>query len=241
MSTIDAETVSTRDRLLLAAADLLDAAQGGEVSTRAICEAAGVQAPTLYHHFGNKQNLLDAVITHGFKAFLAQRAAAPAQAGSDPIDDIRRGWDLHVRYGIENPNFYSRIYGRAVPGQPCGVVAEVEAMILEALRPAAAQRRLRVPPEHAARQILAASTGVVLTLISQPPETIDLALSDDVRDAILARISTPADRRRRVDPDSAPLASGAIALRSALKDDIGPLTDAEAALLDEWLGRLSVS
>jgi AcrR family transcriptional regulator len=241
MSTIDAEGVSTRDRLLLAAADLLDAAQGGEVSTRAICEAAGVQAPTLYHHFGNKQNLLDAVITHGFKAFLAQRAAAPAQAGSDPIDDIRRGWDLHVRYGIENPNFYSRIYGRAVPGRPCGVVAEVEAMILEALQPAAAQRRLRVAPEHAARQIFAASTGVVLTLISQPPEAIDLALSDDVRDAILAQISTPADGRRRVDPDPAPLASGAIALRSALKNDTGPLTEGEAALLAEWLGRLSVT
>ena len=51
-------------------------------------------------------------------------------ADADPITVIRDGWDLHLRYGIANPTFYSRIYGRAVPEQPCGVVSEVEAMLL---------------------------------------------------------------------------------------------------------------
>ena len=239
MSATDTETVSTRDRLLLAGADLLDAAQGGEVSTRAICEAAGVQAPTLYHHFGSKQNLLDAVITHGFKAFLAEHLAEAESEDADPLDAIRRGWDLHVRYGIENPNFYARIYGNAVPGQPCGVVAEVEAMILAALQPAARRRRLRVAPERAARQILAASTGVVLTLISQPPDALDLTLSDDVRDAALAAISTPAGRGRRTAAPADARVSAAIALRAALAGDAAPLSATEAALLDDWLIRLS--
>jgi AcrR family transcriptional regulator len=246
----DTQTVSTRDRLLLAGAELLDAAQGGEVSTRAICEAAGVQAPTLYHHFGSKQNLLDAVITHGFKAFLAEHLAASPDDddnndGGDPLDAIRRGWDLHVRYGIENPNFYVRIYGNAVPGRPCGVVAEVEAMILAALQPAARRRRLRVAPERAARQILAASTGVVLTLISQPADGVDLSLSDDVRDAVLASISTPGGRHGRgraaAPPPSSGPASAAIALRAALENDPGPLSPTEAALLDDWLVRLSAA
>ena len=62
--------------MLHAAAELLDEAQGGEVSTRAICDRAGVQAPTLYHHFGSKQGLLDAVLTHGFAEFLAARDAS---------------------------------------------------------------------------------------------------------------------------------------------------------------------
>jgi len=152
---------SPRDRLLLAAAELLEAAQGAEVSTRAITERAGVQAPTLYHHFGSKRGLEDAVATHGFKRFLAEREETGASR--DPIDDIREGWDLHVRYGLENPSFYGLVYGRAIPGKPCGVVAEVEAMILRALAPAARAGRLRVPAEQAAREILAASTGVVLT------------------------------------------------------------------------------
>jgi AcrR family transcriptional regulator len=226
---------SARDRLLLAAADLLDAAQGGEVSTRAICDAAGVQAPTLYHHFGSKQNLLDAVITHGFKAFLA-RAEAP---GGDPLQNIRAGWDLHVRYGLENPNFYARIYGRAVPGEPCGVVADVEAMILQALQPAARARLLRIPPEQAARQILAASTGVILTLISAEPGDRDPSLSETTRDAILTSLIIRPTRRTT---PATTTASTAIALRTALADDTtSPLTPAESALLDDWLTRLATT
>ncbi len=212
---------NSRDRLLLAAAELLEAAQGAEVSTRAICERAGVQAPTLYHHFGSKRGLEDAVVTHGFKQFLTERAELGGDG--DPIDDIRNGWDLHVRYGLENPYFYGLVYGRAVPGKPCGVVAEVEAMILQALQPAARSGRLRVPPEQAAREILAASTGVVLTLITQPEG--DLTLSDDVRDAVLARITT----------ESGPLASAASALDAALGQE---LSEGETALLREWLRRL---
>ena len=91
-----------------AAAKLPGAANGAEVSTRAICERAGAQAPTLYHHFGSKQGLFDAVITHGFKQFLAERAASDQDHDRDPIPaDIRQGWDLHVRYGLENPTFYA--------------------------------------------------------------------------------------------------------------------------------------
>jgi AcrR family transcriptional regulator len=209
-----------RDRLLTAAAELLDAADGAEVSTRAITERAGVQAPTLYHHFGSKRGLEDAVVTHGFKRFLAEREAA---GSGDPIDDIREGWDLHVRYGLENPSFYGLIYGRAVPGKPCGVVAEVEAMILRALEPAAAAGRLRLPVEQAAREILAASTGVVLTLITSGD---DRSLSDDVRDAVLARIVTTAGS----------VAQAAEALDAVLGQS--ELSEAETALMREWLGRL---
>jgi len=215
---------SPRDRLLLAAAELLEAAQGAEVSTRAICERAGVQAPTLYHHFGSKRGLEDAVVTHGFKRFLAERAET--RGAGDPVDDIREGWDLHVRYGLENPYFYGLVYGRAVPGKPCGVVAEVEAMILRALEPAAHSGRLRVPAAQAAREILAASTGVVLTLITQPEG--DLSLSDGVRDAVLARITTV----------PGPLSAAAIALDSALGQAPEGLSEGETVLLREWLRRL---
>lgn len=210
-----------RDRLLTAAAELLDAAQGTEVSTRAITERAGVQAPTLYHHFGSKRGLEDAVVTHGFKRFLADREAAGS--GGDPIEDIRRGWDLHVRYGHEHPTFYGLIYGQVTPGKPCGVVAEVEAMILRALQPAAAAGRLRVPAEQAAREVLAASTGVVLTLITTGA---DPSLSEDIRDAVLARLVIA----------EGPVAQAAAALDAVLDD--AALSPGELTLMREWLRRL---
>ena len=52
----------TRDRLLRAAADLIAASPGETVPLRAICDAAGVRLPTLYHFFGSKEGLLDAVV-----------------------------------------------------------------------------------------------------------------------------------------------------------------------------------
>jgi AcrR family transcriptional regulator len=234
MAATGSDAAIARDRLLLAAAELLDAADGSEISTRAICDRAGVQAPTLYHHFGSKQGLLDAVVTHGFAQFLAERGVAAGE--QDPLDAIRRGWDLHVQYGLENPRFYALIYGRTVPGRPCGVVANVEAMILEALQPAARGRRLRVAPEQAAREILAASTGVVLTLISRPPDELDRSLSAELRDAILERITTGSP--------SAPASEGgvaaaAIALDVALAQEHNGLSGGETALLREWLARLS--
>src|SRR6202049_456349 len=155
--------LQARDRLLLAASQLLDEAKGGPVSTRQITERAGVGAPTLYHHFGNKGALLDAVVSHGFTEFLRKRR--PAGATTDPIDDVREGWDNHVAFGLEFPSAYTHIYGNVKTGIPCGVAAIVAAQLLEALEPAAQQGRLRVSPAEAAADILAASSGVTLTLI----------------------------------------------------------------------------
>src|ERR1700752_1331038 len=112
------EDLATRDRLLLAATQLLDESAGGPVSTREIPERAGVRAPTLYHHFGSKQALLDAVVSHGFKEFLRSRGASKSR---DPLDDIRAGWDSHVAFGLEFPGAYAHIYGNVKPGVSCGV------------------------------------------------------------------------------------------------------------------------
>jgi AcrR family transcriptional regulator len=223
----------TRDRLLLAGAALLDESKGKPVSTRAICERAGVQAPTLYHHFGNRDGLFDAVLSHGFKGFLAERRAAPSR---DPIADIREGWDTHVQFGLEHPEFYALIYGRVRPGVPCAVVADVEAMILDALQPAARQGRLRVTPREAAAHVVAASSGVTLALIQQPPEQRDPALSDRVRDGVLAAITTEGGPR-----DEGSAASAAIALAANLGDPAVAqvLSPGEAGLLRELLERLS--
>ena len=33
-----------------------------------------------------------------------------------PVDDLRRGWDLHVEFGPTHPSFYALMYGAARPG-----------------------------------------------------------------------------------------------------------------------------
>ncbi|WP_177320966.1 TetR/AcrR family transcriptional regulator [Lentzea waywayandensis] len=215
---------NARDRLLLAAAELLDG--GGTVSTRAVCERAGVQAPTLYHHFGSKQGLIDAVLNHGFTQYTA------VESSGDPLDDLREGWDRHVRFGLEHPSFYGLLYGRAEPGKPCAVTAPAHAALRDRFTEAATKGLLKVPADDAAEQVLAANVGVTLTLITQPEP--DFALSERVRESALAGVlhapTTDAAATR---------ASTALTLRALVADDPAGLTPGERALLGELLNRLA--
>lgn len=228
------DAVQTRDRLLAAAAELLEEAAGEDVSTRAICDRAGVSAPTLYHHFGSKEQLIDAVVSHGLREFLDSVDEPPAD---DPVAHVREAWDLHVQFGLENPSFYAFVYGRTRPGRPCAVVADLRAMVLKALEPAARHGRLRVTPEDAAAQIVAAGSGVALALIAQPPESRDLSLSTQVRDAILESLTTSPDSRRSKRPPT--MATAAVGLAAALTGTPEGFSDTEAALLRDWLQRLA--
>lgn len=47
------------------------------LTTRAVCEAAGVRAPTLYHHFGDKGGLERALIQRGMAEFMERKRAPP--------------------------------------------------------------------------------------------------------------------------------------------------------------------
>jgi len=219
---------STRDRLLLAAGQLLHEAGDGPVSTRAICERAGVQAPTLYHHFGSKQGLLDAVVNYGF----TQYVQAP-DAGGDPVDRIREGWDRHVEYGLAHPAFYVLLYGQIEPGVPCNLTSSAEAMLLELFTPLAREGRLRVEAAEAARQFAAANSGVTLSLIAQPEDGRDLGMSAQVRESVLAGLlaDEPAG--------GSSVGALAVALSTALTEDVDALTTTERQMLREWLHRIA--
>jgi len=223
---------ATRDRLLLAAAQLLHESEDNQVSTRAICERAGVQAPTLYHHFGSKQGLLDAVVNYGFTQYVQENATASTV--DDPVAAIREGWDNHVRYGLEHPSFYVLLYGQIEPGVPCTLTARAEAMLLDLLTAVARQGRLRVSPPEAARQIVAANVGVTLSLIAQPVGDVDTAMSRQVRDAVVDSLITG-------EPSAGERAVGtlAVALSAALGDDVTALSSSEQIMLREWLQRLA--
>ncbi|MEV6239064.1 TetR/AcrR family transcriptional regulator [Lentzea sp. NPDC051838] len=213
---------NARDRLLLAAAELLDG--GGTVSTRAVCERAGVQAPTLYHHFGSKQGLIDAVLNHGFTQYVA------VESSGDPLGDLREGWDRHVRFGLEHPSFYGLLYGRVEPGKPCAVTAPAHAALRDRFTEAARDGLLTVPADDAAEQLLAANVGVTLTLISQPEP--DFGLSERVREAALAGVV-------RGTKSKAPTRSNAaLTLRALVDADPAGLSPGERALLGELLDRL---
>ncbi|MFI0444322.1 TetR/AcrR family transcriptional regulator [Actinomadura sp. 6N118] len=252
MSTQD----DARERILRAASQLLAEANGEPVSTRAICTAAGVGAPTLYHHFGDKEGLFDAVASRGFEEYLVEKRAQPSTG--DPVDDLRRGWDLHVEFGVTHPAIYVLMYGGT---RTPAAAKEAQAILLGLLERVAHAGRLRVPVETAARMVHAAGAGVTMTLIADPdPEPDSGGLSARTREAVLAAIAAPAGVERAEGGVGLENGAGAeagmgakggmgaeggvgvraIALRAALDaDGAAPLSAAEAALLREWLDRLA--
>ncbi|GAA4074457.1 TetR/AcrR family transcriptional regulator [Actinomadura miaoliensis] len=229
----DGKDGDTRERILHAAAALLAESGSEPVSTRAICQAAGVGAPTLYHHFGDKRGLLEAVAAHGFETYVAEKRAMLIPA--DPLKRLRDGWDLHVEFGLKNPALYVVMYGSAPSGHRSAAARESERLLLEIVTGIARAGRLTVPPEVAARMVHAAGVGVVLTLINDP-DAAGGDLSSRTREAMIAAITTAEEST-----GSRPLAAQAMALRAELAaasaDD--PLSPAERALLAEWLERLA--
>lgn len=232
---------TTRDRLLQSAARLLSS-QGVAVSTRAICEDAGVTAPTLYHYFGDRDGLLQAVVTHGFGEYLARKRSL--ESTGDPIEDLRMGWDDHSAWGISNPAFYALMYGQVKPGYRAPAAAEGEQLLIEKLEMAAQRGLLRVPAAISARIILAANVGMTLQLISQP-DPAGNELSSRLREVTLAGVldldgvgSGADDGAGRTDQA---IPASAMSLKAALAADPGQtLGEPELRLLDAWLDRLAV-
>ncbi|WP_225733162.1 TetR/AcrR family transcriptional regulator [Pseudoclavibacter sp. CFCC 13796] len=224
--------MSTRTRLIEAAADLIAASPGEDVALRQICERVGVKMPTLYHFFGSKQGLLDAVVAHGFDLYISQKEAH--ESSGDPIQDIREGWDAHVAFGLQNPGFYTLMYGSIHPGDTTAAEARPSVILFEIMRRAEAEERLTVPADQAAAHILVTNIGVTLRqIIYARPDPV---LSAAVREGAIAAITGVS-----MQPETATCRQSAHSLMeySAAHPDV--LGHAETALLNSWLQRLAES
>lgn len=220
-----------RTRILDAAADLLSASAEADFSTRAVCEAAGVGAPALYRQFGDKDGLLAAVVDRGFEKYLAgKRAAKPSD---DPVRDLRAGWDNHVAFAVDNPNYYRLMYSGL--STPPGAAAEAHSLLLAVLERCAAAGRLKLPPSLAAQMVMAANAGVALSMITRPELYPDREFSVRVRESVLAGVLVEGN------PEPEGLSATATTLAALLRETApADLSAGESTLLQEWLARLSV-
>jgi AcrR family transcriptional regulator len=230
--------VDTRTRILHAAATLLSRAPDADISTRAICDAAGIGAPVLYRQFGDKEGLLSAVVDFGFERYLAsKRAMKPSR---DPVRDLLDGWDNHMAFARENPNFYRLMYSPGLSTPPTAA-QEAHKLLLGILERCAAAGRLATTPERAAQMIMSANAGAALSVITRPSIYTDQKFVDQLRDAVIGSVLTGDALRRRPEKASNTAVSTTAATLAAQlrKAQPGTLTAAERALLQQWLSALS--
>ena len=228
---MDDAKARTRQEILEAAATILERDGVRAVSTRSVAAAAGIRAASLYQLFGDMDGLLAALAVHAFDIYLAEKQALAHT--DDPVQDMRRGWDIHVDFGLRHPAFYLLMYGTDRPGRRPPAAERARELLLTFLERAAAAGCLRVPPAQAAELCQAAVTGVTLSLIGA--QSADLEISTRMRDTVIDSLTTaPAPS---ADPG---LASRALALDAAVAGEADlPLRPTETALLRDWLHRLA--
>ncbi len=115
VSTEDVERDGVRLRLIRVASSLLADKGTAAVTTRAVAQAAGMQAPAIYRLFGDKDGLLEAVAEHVMDGYVAEKSAHVAATESDPVEDLRAGWTSHVEFGLANPALFRSCTTRAGP------------------------------------------------------------------------------------------------------------------------------
>jgi AcrR family transcriptional regulator len=220
-----------RSRILTVTADIIAKNGRDAATTRAVATAAGVQAPTIYRLFGDKDGLLEAVAEYGLRHYLAQKSVSAAH--DDPIDDLRAGWDMHVAFGLSNPGLFVIMSGDPHPRPLSPALGAAMRILHQKIKNIALAGRLRVTEERAVMLLHAAGTGTVFALLAQREGQRDPGLSAVAREAIITAITS--------DPVSASgqdIACAAVTM-NALLEQTKVLSNGERHLMTELLARIA--
>ena len=216
------EHSQVRDRILAAATEL-----GVDASIRDVCAAAGVTPPTVYHYFGDKNGLLDAVAATGFDRYLAEKQ--DREPSADPVEDLRRGWDGHVEFGTRNPAIYGLMYGGRRDPHPS--MARGQEILRRIVARIGETGLLRMPVDDAVQTVHAATVGTTILLITNPSEPGMEGLSERTREAVIASVLVTSEA-------SSELAEAANHLLVVLARTGANLTPGELGILRELLASL---
>jgi AcrR family transcriptional regulator len=161
---------------------LMEEVGGGGFSIRGVSRLSGLSAPTIYHHFGDKSGLLDALLEQQFKPLLVQLQSI--ERHEDPVDDLRDRLRLFIRFGLEHPDYYKLLALRVGDEQhPLPVLEEAYGMIEGPLLELQKFGRIPVGDPHAIVQSLWALAHGIITLDQLHPsadwsnDVIEVALN----------------------------------------------------------------
>jgi AcrR family transcriptional regulator len=183
-----------KDTLLGVAYRVLEKEGSSALTTRRVCEEAGVTMPTLYHHFGNRDGLLSAVHAVALEKFMAKKRALGQTL--DPVADLRSGCEQVLEFARAHPAVTAAVMARAIE-QP-QLLSQAYGLMRARVERCAKDEALRVPADQAAEHVWAVIQGLVLSIIASPGgappkrQTTRAAL-DDLLGALIE--SAPSARR----------------------------------------------
>ena len=187
----------TRDprRAILDATEALLVAEGYECfSIRKLVSRCGYTAPTIYHYFGDKQGLIDALLEERFGRLLRQLRRV--RRGDEPVSYLRALAEAFVRFGLRNPTHYRLVMTPRPDGsEPPRTAEEARAAFSAPLEELAERGLLRHGDFEAALQSLwALLHGQISLRIVRPDYEWSPSLLDVSLDAMLQGLLRSAER-----------------------------------------------
>lgn len=174
-----------RRTILDATEALMIEENGSDFSIRALGKRAGYSAPTVYHYFGDKDGLIDALLEERVSR-LADELERVAPTGDAP-SDLRAMLLAYIHFSADNPNvtrLMSTLSRKGESREPAAM-QRVKDQIGGAIDRFGAHGRLGVFDRDSAGQILwALAHGLVSFRLSQPDFSLDDRLVERALDAL---------------------------------------------------------
>jgi len=179
-------------RAVLDATEALLLEEGEErFSIRRLVERCGYTAPTLYHHFGDKTGLIDALLDERFERLARQLKRVPR--ADDPVGYLRAIALAFVRFGLKNPTHHRLLFApRAQQHAPPRSALEVQEMLEQAWTELWQAGRLRAGDAGAAGQAMFCLLyGLTSRRIARPEHDWSKTGIEDAIDALLRGLVAP--------------------------------------------------
>ncbi len=110
-------------RAILDATETLLVEEGYDAfSMRRLASVCGYTAPTIYHYFGDKRGLIDALLDERVRRLLARLRRV--KRSSDPVETLRAMAEAFVRFGLQNPTHYRLLTAPRPDDSPPPATAE---------------------------------------------------------------------------------------------------------------------
>ena len=105
---------STADRIAQAALAILEAEGPGAVSMRRVADAVGITPMAIYHHFANREELLNTITNQQFATFLSYIEKRPMRGS--PEAQLISAMEAYIDYALDRPRIFDYVFSQPRPG-----------------------------------------------------------------------------------------------------------------------------
>jgi AcrR family transcriptional regulator len=182
---------ATKAEILDAAWELVRAEGLAALNLRDLAAKVGMRPPSLYSYFDSKHAIYDAMFVQGNLELLARYEALPDH--DDPVEGLRSGGRLFVRFGVEDPARAQLLFMRTIPGfEPSRESYDIAVRIVELGK--ARMKRCGIPLEYFDLWTALISGVVWQQIANEPGGNRWTRWVDDVIDMFLAHVNRPKKR-----------------------------------------------